>query len=265
MARMTQASATARAQRLAPARIPVETDAFTPPLDAASTGAAEQAIEHWSFLEHLYSASAFAIVFIVICCGLYPLVVWAIAQAVFPIQANGSLVTKTGAFTADPEQAVGSMLLAQNFAAAQYFHPRPSAAGNGYDASSSGGTNLGPLSDKLINGIHDAKNADGTDNPAGNFDGIKDLVAAYRTENALPADAIVPADAVTRSASGLDPHVSLENAALQAARVAQARGLTASAVRRLIDKYTDAPALGILGEPGVNVLMLNLALDRGER
>jgi len=265
MTRMTQPSATARTQRLAPTRIPVETDVFTPPLDAAPTGAPEQAIERWSFLEHLYSASAFAAVFIVICCGVYPIVVWAIAQAVFPIQANGSLVTKTGAFTADPEQAVGSALLAQNFAAPQYFHPRPSAAGNGYDATSSGGTNLGPLSDKLINGIHDAKNADGTDNPAGNFDGIKDLVAAYRTENGLADDAVVPADAVTRSASGLDPHVSLENAALQAARVAQARGLSASAVRQLIDRYTDAPALGILGEPGVNVLMLNLALDRGER
>ena len=138
---------------------------------------------------------------------------WGIAQAIFPVQANGSLITKAGTFTTDPEEAVGSALLGQNFAAPQYFHPRPSAAGAGYDAASSGGTNLGPLSDKLLNGIHDAKNADGTPNPSADFDGIKDLVAAYRTENGLADDAIVPADAVTRSASGLDPHISPENAA----------------------------------------------------
>jgi len=224
-----------------------------------------ESAEPWSFLAHLHAAAAFAVVFIVICCGLYPVLVWGIAEVLFPIQANGSLVTKSGAFTADPEKAVGSALLGQSFAAPQYFHPRPSAAGGGYDAASSGGTNLGPLSDKLLNGIHDAKNEDGTPNPGGNFDGIKDLVAAYRAENGLADGAVVPADAVTRSASGLDPHISPENARLQATRVARARGLSDDAIRRLISEHTDRPALGMLGEPGVNVLLLNLALDRGAR
>ena len=180
----------------------------------------------------------------------------------FPVQANGSLVTKAGQLTTRPEEAVGSALLGQSFADARYFHPRPSAAGAGYDAASSSGTNLGPLSAKLLNGVHDSKNADGTPNPAADFDGIKDLASAYRHENGLPADAVVPADAVMRSASGLDPHISPDNALLQASRVAKARGLDVEAIRRLVGAHTEGRSLGLFGEPRVNVLLLNLDLDR---
>jgi len=262
MAKVTKGSTMMRVHATAGGPVEAGLEGMPRHASITPTGAAES-VESWSLLAHLHAAAAFTAVFLVVCCGLYPFAVWGIAQALFPIQANGSLVTKTGAFTTDPEQAVGSALLGQNFGGEQYFHPRPSAAGAGYDAASSGGTNLGPLSDKLLNGIHDAKNDDGTPNPAGNFDGIKDLVAAYRTENGLPADAIVPADAVTRSASGLDPHISPENAELQAARVARARGTTIEAVRAAIRRHTDAPALGVLGDPGVNVLLLNLDLDQG--
>lgn len=263
MAKMSSLSAARRLENGAGIHAAVRSDRIEPEsADDAQPHEPEEPIEAWSLFRQLYVAAAFASLFIVLCCAVYPAVVWGIAQAIFPVQADGSLVTKTGAYTTDPGDAVGSALLGQNFAGRQYFHPRPSAAGAGYDATSSGGTNLGPLSDKLINGIHDAKNPDGTPNPAGNFDGVKDLVAAYRAENGLAADAVVPADAVTRSASGLDPHVSPENAALQAARVAHARGMSADAVARLIDDYTDGRAFGVLGEPGVNVLLLNLALDR---
>jgi K+-transporting ATPase ATPase C chain len=173
---------------------------------------------------------------LVILCGVYPLVVWGIAQVAFPNQANGSLVEVRG-------QIVGSGLLAQNFSGAQYFHPRPSAAGEiGYDAASSGGSNLGPLSRKLI-------------------DQVKERVAKYRTENNLPGAALVPGDAVTASGSGLDPHISIRNAEIQAPRVAQARRLSADKVKRLMQDFTEGPDLGFLGEPGVNVLRLNLALD----
>ena len=173
---------------------------------------------------------------VVILCGVYPLVVWGIAQVAFPSQANGSLVEVRG-------KIVGSGLLAQNFSGPQYFHPRPSAAGDvGYDGTSSGGSNLGPLSQKLI-------------------DQVKERVDKYRTENNLPAATLVPADAVTASGSGLDPHISLRNAEIQAPRVAQARKLSAGEVTRLIQDLTEGPDLGFLGEPGVNVLRLNLALD----
>jgi len=215
-----------------------------------------------SFIDMLYSTCAFTGLFIVLCCAVYPVLVWGLAQALFPVQANGSLITRAGAFTTDAEEAIGSALLSQNFSAPKYFHPRPSAAGNGFDAASSGGTNLGPLSDKLLNGVHDSKKADGSPNPSADFDGVKDLVSAYRSENGLPDDASVPADAVTRSASGLDPHISPENAKLQAPRVATAHGLHLDVVEKLIEENTDRPAFGILGDPGVNVLRLNLALDK---
>jgi len=173
---------------------------------------------------------------VVILCGVYPLVVWGIAQIVFPGQANGSLVEQQG-------KTVGSSLLAQNFSGAQYFHPRPSAAGDvGYDGASSGGSNLGPLSQKLI-------------------DQVKERVDKYRTENNLPASTLVPADAVTASGSGLDPHISVRNAEIQAPHVAQARKLSADKVKRLMQDFTEGPELGFLGEPGVNVIRLNLALD----
>jgi K+-transporting ATPase ATPase C chain len=171
-----------------------------------------------------------------VCCGLYPLVVFGLGQALFPAQANGSLLL-------DAQGAVrGSRLLGQPFAADKYFHPRPSAAGTGYDASSSGGRNLGPTSRKLR-------------------DAIAQNVADYRAQNGLAANTPVPADAVTASGSGLDPHISVRNAELQVPRVAKARGLAPATVRALVSKYTDAPAWGMLGDPGVKVLELNLALD----
>jgi K+-transporting ATPase ATPase C chain len=176
------------------------------------------------------------LVFAVLLCGVYPLAVWAGAQALFPAKANGSLIAGGDGVIR------GSALLAQNFSSDRYFQPRPSAAGTGYDATSSGGTNLGPTSQKLS-------------------DAIKAAVAAYRAANGLAADAQVPADAVTSSASGLDPHISPANAAIQAARVAKARGLPADRVAALVAASTEGRDLGVLGEPGVNVLRLNAALD----
>jgi len=172
----------------------------------------------------------------IVCCGLYPLVVFGISQALFRDKANGSLIV------GQDGTVRGSKLLAQGFTADKYFHPRPSAAGNGYDAASSGGSNLGPTSQKLS-------------------DAIKDRVAAYRKENGLSETEPVPADAVTASGSGLDPQISLRNAELQTPRVAKARGLSEEKVRELVQQNTDGRNLGVLGEPGVNVLELNLALD----
>jgi K+-transporting ATPase ATPase C chain len=172
----------------------------------------------------------------VVCCGIYPLVVFGTAQAAFHDKANGSLI-------ADKDGTVrGSKLLGQGFTAEKYFHPRPSAAGNGYDAANSSGSNLGPTSQKLN-------------------DAIKDRIATYRTENGLKETDPVPADAVTASGSGLDPHISLRNAELQIPRVAKARGMDVDKVRALVRQFTDSADLGILGEAGVNVLQLNLALD----
>jgi potassium-transporting ATPase KdpC subunit len=183
---------------------------------------------------------------------VFPGVITGIAQVAFHRQANGSLIEKDG-------KVVGSELVGQSFTSAGYFHPRPSAAGTGYDASSSGGTNLGPTSDKLINGVH-RKLPSGKNDPA-NFEGIKDLAVAYRNENGLPPNTPLPADAVTRSASGLDPHISPANAELQVARVAGARNLPKDRVRDLVGEYTEGRQFGVLGEPRVNVLKLNLALD----
>ena len=173
----------------------------------------------------------------VILCGLYPGVVWALAHALFPSRADGSFIVRQG-------EIRGSKLIAQRFAGAGYFHPRPSAAGNGWDAGRSGGSNLGPLSRDLS-------------------EIVRRRVADFRRENGLPDGALVPADAVTASASGLDPHISLENAVLQASRVAKARGLAETAVRKLIEERAEGRSLGVLGEPRVNVLALNLALDGG--
>ena len=172
----------------------------------------------------------------VIVCALYPLTVWVLAQGIFPGRANGSLIIREGT-------VVGSRLIGQNFSGARYFHPRPSAAGSGYDGLRSGGSNLGPLSKTLM-------------------EEVRDRVEAYRRENGWPADAPVPADAVTASASGLDPHISRKNALGQAARVAKARGLEMAIVLRAIEASLEGRDLGFLGEPGVNVLILNLALDR---
>jgi len=172
----------------------------------------------------------------VVCCGLYPLAVFGLGQALFRDKANGSLIVNAKG------EVLGSRLIGQPFTADKYFHPRPSSAGNGYDPTSSGGSNLGPTSQKLR-------------------DAIAQNVADYRAQNGLATNAPVPADAVTGSASGLDPHISLQNAQLQAPRVAKARGLTVEKVGEIISQNIDPADLGFLGEPGVNVLPLNLALD----
>jgi K+-transporting ATPase ATPase C chain len=176
------------------------------------------------------------IVAVIILCGIYPVVVWGLGQLIFPYQANGSLIkARDGAI-------VGSEIIGQAFSDDQYFNSRPSAAGTGYDASNSGATNLGPTSQKL-------------------HDSIQAAVVAYRKQNGLAADTLVPADAVTSSASGLDPDISVKNAMLQVARVAKTRKLTPDAVTILVQKYTEGRDLGVFGEPRVNVLKLNLALD----
>jgi potassium-transporting ATPase KdpC subunit len=177
------------------------------------------------------------LVLALVCCGIYPLVVFGIAQAAFPKQANGSLL-KDAAGTVR-----GSRLLGQQFTSDIYFQSRPSAAGNGCDATRSGGSNLGPASSNLAAAI-------------------TQRIFDYRRQNHLATNAPVPADAVTASGSGLDPHISIHNAELQAPRVAKARSLPLDTVLALVRANTDRAGLGILGDPGVNVLALNLALDR---
>ena len=181
-------------------------------------------------LEHLRPAIALTIIFTLITGVAYPLAITGVAQVVSPASANGSIIERDG-------KPVGSELIGQAFGSDKYLWPRPSAAGaNGYDGASSSGSNLGPTSAKLL-------------------ERIKAEAARY------PGDGAVPADAVTASASGLDPHISPENAHRQAARVAKARGLDQARVDTLIDEQTEGRALGIVGEPRVNVLKLNLALD----
>lgn len=171
--------------------------------------------------------SVLMLVVMTVALGLaYPFVVWGIAQIAFPHQANGSLIERDG-------RLIGSELIGQNFTSERYFHGRPSAAGNGYDASASGGSNLGPTSAMLI----DRVKADAADIPS------------------------VPADLVTTSASGLDPHISPAAAEYQVGRVSAARGISDAKVRELIGKFTEGRTFGLLGEPRVNVLMLNRALD----
>jgi K+-transporting ATPase ATPase C chain len=184
----------------------------------------------------LRAAVMVTLIFAVVCCGLYPLVVFGVAQVFFHNQANGSLIV-------DKDGTVrGSKLLGQQFTADKYFQSRPSAAGNGYDATSSGGSNLGPTSSNLVTTI-------------------TQRIADYRTQNGMATNTPVPADAVTASGSGLDPHISLRNAELQAPRVAKARNVSVEKVLELVRANTDPASLGFLGEPGVNVLELNLALD----
>ena len=189
-----------------------------------------------TLLLELKTSLLLTVIFAVLLCGAYPLAVWAGGQLLFTDKANGSLVI-------DKDGAVrGSRLLAQNFSSDKYFQPRPSAAGTGYDATASSGTNLGPTSQKLA-------------------DNIKATVAAYRTANVLSADTSVPADAVTSSSSGLDPHISVANAQFQAARVAKARGVSIESVQRLVAEYTEDRDWSVFGEIRVNVLLLNRALD----
>ena len=190
-----------------------------------------------AFIHELRTSLLAVITLGLLLCLAYPLIVWGLAQVVFPRQANGSLIIQN-------QKIIGSELLAQNFTDPRYFHPRPSAAGeNGYDGIRSGGSNLGPLSKKLL-------------------EAVTLRVQNYRAENHLAPQVPVPADAVTASASGLDPHISLENALLQAPRVAAARGVGLQTILKQIGHHTSGRDLGILGEPRLNVLLLNLALDR---
>ena len=189
-----------------------------------------------SILVELRVALVSTVVLAAILCGIYPVAVWGVAQLLFPQEANGSLVFRG-------RTVVGSSLIGQDFKEARYFHPRPSAAGDGYDAAGSGGSNLGPISKKLL-------------------DAVSERTRSYRAENALADEVRVPADAVTASGSGLDPHISVANALLQAPRVANARGLDRGTVLGLVRERTEGPDLGLFGEPRVNVLLLNLDLDR---
>jgi K+-transporting ATPase ATPase C chain len=189
-----------------------------------------------NLLKEIKISAIITLVLLVVCCGLYPLVVYGVGQVLFPKQANGSLVLDGAG------KPIASTLLGQTFSANKYFAPRPSAAGNGYDSTSSGGSNYGATSQAL----HDA---------------VAQRISDYRKANNLAADAPVPADAVEASGSGLDPHISVKNALLQLPRVAKARGLSEDDLKKLVDRYTDGRDFGLLGEPGVNIVKLNLALD----
>ena len=239
-------------------------------------------------IKELGPAFRMMLVFTVLTGLLYPAAMTGIAKVIFPRQANGSLVTVNG-------KVVGSSLIGQNFSKDEYFHPRPSAAGNGYDATASSGTNLGPTSAKLLRGT---TKMDDKKNEVVDFDGISVRLVHYCLDNDLsyessvPLDQFknakgelddvklikafnddktplmfkpkspIPADAVTASASGLDPHISAANADIQAGRVARARKASTDQVKQLIAQSTEGADLGFLGEPRVNVLMLNIALDQ---
>jgi potassium-transporting ATPase KdpC subunit len=171
----------------------------------------------------------------------FPLLLFAIARPLFPRQAGGSLIRRGGA-------VIGAQLIGQEFQRPEYFQSRPSAAGSGYDGTASGGTNLGPNNPKLVNGSPD-------------FAGVRQLASEYRRRNGLSPDQSIPIDAVTRSGSGLDPHISLANALLQIPRVARTRRLTEESVRRLVMDHIEGRQFGFMGSPRVSVLTLNMALD----
>jgi K+-transporting ATPase ATPase C chain len=219
---------------------------------------------------------------------LYPAAMTGVSELIFPKQARGSLVSVNG-------KVVGSSLIGQSFSKPEYFHPRPSAAGNGYDATASGGTNLGPTSAKLL---HGTTKMDDKGKEIVDFDGISLRVVHYCVDNDIPYESSrpldsfkdsqgnlddvklidafndpksplmfmakepIPQDAVTASSSGLDPHISPANAQAQAVRVAKARNVSPDQVKTLIPQFTDRADWGFLGEPRVNVLRLNIALDQ---
>jgi K+-transporting ATPase ATPase C chain len=189
-----------------------------------------------NLLKEIKTSAVITLVLLIICCGIYPLIVFGAGQLLFPRQANGSLVLDGSG------KPIASTLLGQTFSADKYFNPRPSVAGNGYDSTLSGGSNYGATSQAL----HDA---------------VQQRISDYRKANNLAADAPVPADAVEASGSGLDPHISIKNALLQLPRVAKARNMSEDDLKKLVDQYTDGRDFGILGEPGVNIVKLNLALD----
>ena len=182
---------------------------------------------------------------------LFPLSVTWISQMCFPFQANGSIMR------GNDGQIFGSLLIAQAFVQPQYFHPRPSSAGSGYAAEASGASNLGPASKKLIEGVTDDPKTKNDES----FNGVKQLSELYRKDNLLNETEPIPVDAVTRSGSGLDPHISHENARIQAKRVAAARHCDVTEINEFILQSTDARQFGFLGEPGVNVLKLNQTMD----
>jgi potassium-transporting ATPase KdpC subunit len=222
----------------------------------------------------------------------YPLLMTGISQLIFPKQANGSLITSKDSAG---DKVIGSELIGQSFSKPEYFHGRPSSAGGGYDATASGGSNLGPTSAKLI---HGTTKMDDKKNEVVDFDGISLRIVHYCVDNEIPYEssvsldqfkdakgdlddvklikafnddkapfvftpkAPIPADAVTASASGLDPHISPDSARAQVARVAKARGVSPDQVNQLVAQFTEGPDLGLLGEPRVNVLLLNLALNQ---
>lgn len=188
------------------------------------------------FIRQLRPAFIAVVVSTVLLGIVYPLVVTGVSQVLWHDSANGSLIERDGV-------VVGSSLIGQRFTSPQYFHPRPSAAGaDGYDATASGGSDLGPTNPALLKLV-------------------AERVAAYRAENGLGTEVLVPVDAVTASASGLDPQISVRNARLQALRVAAQRGLPLAQVLQAVDDHTSTRPLAVLGDPGVNVLELNLALD----
>ena len=239
-------------------------------------------------LKELGPGLRLTVIFTVLTGIIYPVVMTGLSEVIFPRQSKGSLVTVNG-------KVVGSSLIGQPFAKPEYFHPRPSAAGNGYDASSSGATNLGPTSAKLLRGT---TKMDDKKNEVVDFDGIADRIVHYCVDNDIPYESSVPLDqfkdshgdlddvklikafnddkaplvfmpktpipqdAVTASASGLDPHITPANAEIQATRVAKARGVPADQVRQVVAQFTERPDWGIFGEPHVNVLLLNVALDQ---
>jgi K+-transporting ATPase ATPase C chain len=228
-------------------------------------------------------------IFMMVVLGVvYPLAMTGISQVMFPKQANGSLIAVGG-------KVVGSEIIGQNFAKPEYFHPRPSSAGSGYDATASSGSNLGPTSAKLI---HGTTKMDDKKNEVVDYDGINLRIVHYCLENEIPYESSMPldrfkgadgnlddvklikafnddkapliftpkapiaADAVTASSSGLDPHISPANAEAQVSRVAKARGISMDQANQIVARFTEGPDLGLLGEPRVNVLKLNLAMDQ---